>query len=211
MKELSSLKDRFRNFYPVVIDLETAGLNHNHDALLEIGVITLKMDKYGWLKKEKIIHFHIKPFRGSLIKTDALIFNKIDPFNPFRQAVNEKEAIQFIFNIVSQRIETNKCNKGIIVAHNANFDHSFLMAASKRCGIKNNPFHSFVTFDTATLSGLAVGQTVLARACQAFGLSFDNNKAHSALYDTLQTANLFCKLVNQWKKLGGWPPKNSKS
>lgn len=204
---LNSLRNRFRSFYPVVIDIETSGLNHKTNALLEIGVITLKMNKNGWLKLEKTIHFHIKPFSGSLIQKNSLIFNKIDPFNPLRQAVSEKEALQFIFDIVYKGIKINQCSKGIMVAHNASFDHNFLMTASKRCNITNNPFHSFVTFDTATLSGLVIGQTVLARACKALGISFDNNQAHSALYDTLKTAQLFCKLVNHWKKLGGWPPK----
>ncbi|WP_343128313.1 ribonuclease T [Buchnera aphidicola (Takecallis taiwana)] len=203
----NTLKNRFRNFYPVVIDIETTGFNYKIHALLEIAVITLHMDKYGWLKKSKTIHFHIKPFLGSLIETSSFLFNKIDPFNPLRQAVHEKEALLCIFDIVYQEMKSHQCHKSIIVAHNANFDHTFLMEAVKRCKIKNNPFHPFVTFDTATLSGMAIGQTVLAKSCQSVGLSFDNNQAHSALYDTIQTANLFCTLINKWKKLGGWPPR----
>ena len=39
------------------------------------------------------------------------------------------------------------------------------MAAAERGGLKRNPFHPFATFDTATLAGLALGQTVLAKAC----------------------------------------------
>ena len=50
-----------------------------------------------------------------------------------------------------------------------------------------------------------LGQTVLAKACTTAGIAFDNTQAHSALYDTLQTADLFCELVNRWKRLGGWP------
>ncbi|NIH16664.1 MAG: ribonuclease T [Buchnera aphidicola (Periphyllus lyropictus)] len=204
-KNENLLSNRFRTFYPVVIDVETAGFNPITDALLEIAVITLTMNKKGWLKTEKKIHFHIKPFQGSLIKKEALLFNKIDPFNPLRGAVSEKEAFKEIFSIIYKGIKKYDCSKGIIVAHNANFDHNFIMAASQRIQSKNNPFHPFATFDTATLSGLAVGQTVLSKACRAIGLSFDNNQAHSALYDTLQTANLFCKIINRWKKLGGWP------
>ncbi|QIE01926.1 ribonuclease T [Buchnera aphidicola] len=199
------LSNRFRTFYPVVIDIETAGFNANTDAVLEIAMITLKMDNLGWLHKENTSHFHIKPFEGSIINSDAIAFNKIDPFNPLRGAITEKQAIQSIFDIVNEGIKIAGCSRGIVVAHNANFDHNFLMAAINRSNIKNNPFHPFATFDTASLSGLVVGQTVLAKACKAIGLSFDNNQAHSALYDTLQTANLFCELVNRWKRLGGWP------
>ncbi|QCI27139.1 ribonuclease T [Buchnera aphidicola] len=205
--QYNNLNKRFRNFYPVVIDIETTGFNHKIHALVEIAVVTLKMDTNGWLKKAKTIHFHIKPFPGSLIETSSFLFNKIDPFNPLRQAVHEKEALNCIFDIIYQEMKNNNCKKSIIVAHNANFDYNFLMEAIKRCNIINHPFHPFVTFDTATLSGLALGQTVLAKACKAIGLSFDNQQAHSALYDTLQTANLFCTLINKWKKLGGWPPK----
>lgn len=204
------LSNRFRTFYPVVIDIETAGLNAKTDAILEIAIITLKMDNAGWLHKDSTLHFHIKPFKGSLINSHAIAFNKIDPFNPLRGAVSEKIAIESILKIVVQGIKKQECSQGIIVAHNANFDHNFLMEAINRTQIKKNPFHQFVTFDTATLSGLVVGQTVLAKACKAIGLSFDNNQAHSALYDASQTANLFCELVNRWKFLGGWPLKKQK-
>ena len=37
------------------------------------------------------------------------------------------------------------------------------------------------------------------------GIDFDNKEAHSALYDTERTAELFCYIVNRWKALGGWP------
>ncbi|MCW5197734.1 ribonuclease T [Buchnera aphidicola] len=205
------LSKRFRTFYPVVIDIETAGLNPITDALLEIGVITLKMNSYGWLKIDKKIHFHIKPFEGSLIHKEALSFNKIDPFNPFRGAISEKQMLKEVFKIINQGIQKSKCSKAIIVAHNATFDHNFIMAASSRIQVINNPFHSFATFDTASLSGLTVGETVLSKACRAMGVSFNNNKAHSALYDTLKTATLFCKIVNLWKKIGGWPIKYKKT
>ncbi|QCI18745.1 ribonuclease T [Buchnera aphidicola] len=204
-KEFNLLNNRFRNFYPVVIDIETAGFNPKTDAILEIALITLKMDKLGWLHKANTLHFHIKPFKGSIINPNAIAFNKIDPFNPLRGAISEKLAIESILETVRNGIKQECCSKGIVVAHNANFDHNFLMSAIKRVQIKKNPFHEFVTFDTASLSALVVGETVLSKACKAIGLTFDNNQAHSALYDTLQTANLFCELVNRWKYLGGWP------
>ncbi|WP_343192314.1 ribonuclease T [Buchnera aphidicola (Formosaphis micheliae)] len=207
-QEIHLLKNRFRGFYPVVIDVETAGFNAQTDALLEIGVTTLNMDEKGWLKKESSLHFHIIPFHGSTIQPEAIAFNRIDPFNPLRGAISEQEALFFIFEKIKKSMQNNNCSKSIIVAHNATFDHNFIMAAIKRTGIQNNPFHPFATFDTAALSGLVVGQTVLAKACKAAGLFFDNKQAHSALYDTQKTAELFCELVNRWKRLGGWPVHN---
>ncbi|HSM68473.1 MAG TPA: ribonuclease T, partial [Xanthomonadales bacterium] len=47
------------------------------------------------------------------------------------------------------------------------------------------------------------GQTVLSRAVQAAGLDWDESKAHSAAYDALKTAELFCTVVNRWKILTG--------
>ncbi|QOI11079.1 ribonuclease T [Blochmannia endosymbiont of Colobopsis nipponica] len=201
----NTLNARFRGFYPVVIDVETAGFNPNTDALLEIAAITLKMDCNGWLKIDTKINFHIKSFPGATLQPSALAFNGIDPYNPLRSAVTEYEALNEIFKMVRQGLKSQDCNRAILVAHNAAFDHGFLMAAIERSDFKYNPFHPFVTFDTATLSGLVLGQTVLAKACICAGIVFDNNKAHSAIYDTERTAMLFCKLVNRWKKLGGWP------
>ncbi|UDG79969.1 ribonuclease T [Candidatus Steffania adelgidicola] len=203
--DINILCSRFRGFYPVVIDVETAGFNAETDALLEIAAVTLKMDDNGWLHTDKTMHFHIDPFPGALLQPEALSFNGIDPYNPFRHAVTEYHALYEIFNMVRKGIKDQDCNRAIIVAHNAAFDHGFLMAASGRTKLKRNPFHPFATFDTVSLSGLILGQTVLAKACTTAGIDFNSGEAHSALYDTERTAVLFCELVNRWKRLGGWP------
>ncbi|WP_130098383.1 ribonuclease T [Siccibacter turicensis] len=203
--QLTGLSDRFRGFYPVVIDVETAGFNAKTDALLEIAAVTLKMDEQGWLTIDEKHHFHVEPFEGAVLEPEALEFNGIDPHNPLRGAVSEYDALHAIFKAVRKGMKDNGCNRAIMVAHNATFDHSFMMAAAERASLKRNPFHPFVTFDTAALSGLALGQTVLAKACIAAGIAFDSAQAHSALYDTEQTALLFCEIVNRWKRLGGWP------
>ncbi|MXP56205.1 ribonuclease T [Pantoea sp. Mhis] len=206
LNSLNALYQRFRGFYPVVIDIETAGLNAKTDALLEIAAITLQMDGGGWLHHNQSLYFKVQPFKGSLMHSNALAFNGIDPTNPLRSAVSEYEALHAIFKMVRKGTKENSCQRAVIVAHNSTFDHKFLMAAVERVGMKHNPFHPFATFDTAALSGLVLGQTVLAKACEAIGMNFDKNQAHSALYDTEQTAKLFCELVNRWKRLGGWPP-----
>ncbi len=199
------LKQRFRGFFPVVIDVETAGFNAQTDALLEIAAITLRMDEDGWLVADQKLHFNITPFPGSILTPEALAFTGIDPNDPNREAVSEYEALHAIFKMVRKGMKEADCSRAVIVAHNAHFDHSFTMAAAARASLKRNPFHPFATFDTAALSGLVLGQTVLAKACISAGMSFDSDKAHSALYDTEQTAELFCELVNRWKRLGGWP------
>jgi len=199
------LCNRFRGFYPVVIDVETSGFSPHTNALLEIAAITVKMDKQGWLLPDKTLHFHVEPFDGAILEPSALSFNGIDPGNPLRGAVSEYDAIHEIFKMVRKGVKEHDCQRAIVVAHNAQFDHSFLMATAERAGLKRNPFHPFATFDTAALSGLVLGQTVLAKACQTANIDFDHSKAHSALYDTEKTTTLFCELVNRWKRLGGWP------
>ena len=205
------LAKRFRGFFPVVIDVETAGFNAKTDALLEIAVSLLKMDEQGELSIDNTLHFHVEPFEGANIEQAAIDFNGIDPFSALRGAVPEKDAIKEICKAVSKAQKAAGCQRSIVVAHNAAFDHGFLMAAIERCNLKRSPFHPFVTFDTTTLASLAVGQTVLAKACRTAGIEFDNSQAHSALYDTERTAELYCYIINRWQQLGGWPLADSET
>ena len=199
------LKNRFRGYYPVIIDVETAGFHAKTEALLELAAITLKMNEDGLLEPDQKCHFHIQPFAGANINPESLKFNGIDVDNPLRGAVPELEAMTGLFQMVRRGQKAADCQRSVIVAHNAAFDQSFVMAAAERTGIKRNPFHPFGMFDTATLSGFMFGQTVLVKACQAANIAFDNKQAHSALYDTERTAELFCYMVNHLKNLGGFP------
>lgn len=204
--EQLTLKKRFRGYFPVVIDVETAGFNAQTDALLEICAITLTMDEQGNIKPASCIQFNIEPFEGANLEKSALEFIGVpDPFSPLRGAVSEEKALKTIYKLVRKELKEQDCQRAIIVAHNANFDHSFLSAANARAQLKRSPFHPFATFDTATLAGLAYGQTVLAKACETAGIEFSQKEAHSAQYDTEKTAELFCSIVNKWKSLGGWP------
>ncbi|GMM85168.1 ribonuclease T [Pseudoalteromonas sp. MTN2-4] len=196
---------RFRGFFPVVIDVETAGFNKDTDALLEIAATTLKMDDEGILSLDQTLHFHVKPFEGANIEQAAIEFNGIDPFSELRGAEDEDIVIKEICKMVRKAQKAAGCSRSVVVAHNAAFDHGFLNAAIERNKIKRTPFHPFVSFDTTSLAGLALGQTVLAKACRTAGIEFDNSQAHSALYDTERTAELFCFIVNKWQALGGWP------
>lgn len=202
----SLFAQRFRGYFPVVIDVETAGFNAQTDALLEIAATTLALDEEtGKFSLDKTIHFNVDPFEGANLEPAALEFTGIDPTNPLRGAVDEKTALTETFKLIRKKMKEAGCQRAIMVAHNAAFDLSFVNAATERCAIKRSPFHPFVSFDTTTLSGLALGQTVLAKACIAANIDFNNNEAHSALYDTEKTAELFCHIVNKWQQLGGWP------
>ncbi|MEM8493468.1 MAG: ribonuclease T [Pseudomonadota bacterium] len=195
------IKDRFRGFLPVVLDIETGGFEASTDAILEIGASIVRFDEDGMLRTHATHNFNVAPFEGANIETSALEFTGIDPYHPFREAVPEKEALGELFRIVRKEIKEQECVRAIIVAHNAHFDAGFLNAAISRADIKRNPFHPFTYFDTATLAGLAFGQTVLAKSCKEANIEFDNSQAHSAAYDAQRTAELFCTIVNRWKQL----------
>ena len=199
-----TLSKRFRGFYPVVLDLETAGFDCKKNPILELAAVFLEMDAEGLLYIEDRVHFHVNAFEGSILDPDSLAFTGIRPDNPFRFAVDEQEALETLFETLHEKIKRTKCERAVMVAHNATFDQSFLKAATARCKLKNDPFHRFTTFDTASLSGLAFGQTVLAKAVRAAGIEYDKDSAHSAKYDAEITAKLFCYIVNQWNLLGGY-------
>lgn len=192
---------RFRGFLPVVVDVETAGFNAQTDALLEIAAVTLRMDDAGLIHPDETHACHVQPFAGANLEPSALAFTGIDPYHPFRLAKTEDDALQTVFNAVRKAIKEHGCTRAILVGHNPFFDLGFVNAAVARTKIKRNPFHPFSTFDTATLGGLAYGQTVLARAVQAAGLAWNSDEAHSAIYDAQKTAQLFCAVVNGWHRL----------
>ncbi len=203
MSEIETIiSKRFRGFFPVIIDVETAGFNPEKDALLEIAAVTLALNEKNHWCIDEIISKHIKPFEGANFETASLEFTGIDPEHPFRKqiAISEPEALKEIFSIVRKKTKDNKCTRAILVGHNASFDLSFLNACVERNNIKRNPFHPFSTFDTVTLAGLIYGQTVLSRSAIAAGLEWDGKEAHSARYDAEQTALLFCEIINKWSK-----------
>ena len=195
-KTVSPIAGRFRGFLPVVVDVETAGFNADTDALLEIAAVMLAVDDSGsWYTKETHAS-HVLPFPGANLDPSALEFTGIDPYHPFRAAVSEREALNKVFPPIRTALKAEGCSRAVLVGHNPAFDLAFIHAAVKRTGYKRNPFHPFTTFDTATLGGLAFGQTVLSRAAEAAGISWDSTGAHSAIYDAERTAELFCKVVN---------------
>lgn len=196
----SRIADRFRCFLPVVVDVETGGFDCNRHALLEIAAAPIEMDDDGWLKPGEIVTTHVEPFFGSEIDPKSLEVTGIDVGHPFRDAKPERAALDHIFHAVRLAMRRAVCQRAILVGHNAHFDLGFLNAAVARVQHKRNPFHPFSVFDTVTLGGLAYGQTVLSRAVQAAGLDWNTGEAHSAVYDTERTAQLFCTVMNRWRQ-----------
>jgi ribonuclease T len=188
---------RFRGFLPVVIDVETGGFHSSTDALLEIAAVLIDVSPDGKLKRGATHSFHVRPFEGARLDPAALSITGIDPFHPLRPALPEKDALGRIFREIRHAIQAHNCRRAILVGHNAAFDLGFLNAAIARADVKRNPFHPFSCFDTATLAGAALGQTVLAKALAVAGLEWDPSSAHSASYDAERTADIFCLICNR--------------
>jgi ribonuclease T len=179
----NALAGRFRGFLPVVVDVETAGFNPKRDALLEIAAVLVRYDADDQLTPAETFACHVEPFPGSHLDERSLRFTGIDPFHPFRFAESEPEALRQIFQPIRRAVRESACSRAILVGHNPAIDLSFS------------------SFDTATLAGLAYGQTVLARAVAAAGMEWEEAQAHSAKYDAERTAELFCAIVNRWDNL----------
>lgn len=201
MTDSFSIANRFRGFFPVVVDVETGGFNCKTDALLEIAAVLIDPQEDGTLLRGETIRYHVKPFEGANLEAASLAVNGIDPFHPLRPAIDERDALQRIFREVRRAVREHGCTRAILVGHNASFDLGFLNEAVARTAIKRNPFHPFSSFDTATLCGVAYGQTVLARAVKAAGMTWDEDSAHSAAYDAEITTDLFCDIVNRFQPL----------
>ncbi len=196
---VKTIKARFRGFLPVVVDVETAGFDPYKNALLQVGVCLLRMDETsGKLYVHESFEADIMPFEGAELCANALKFIGMDdPYHPFRGAVDERAALEKLFQPIRREIKATGCTRAILVGHNAFFDLGFIKAASERTGVKS-PFHQFSTFDTVTLGALIYGETVLAKIVKAAGITWDQQQAHGALYDTQKTAEVFCKIINQF-------------
>lgn len=190
-----AMNKRFRGYLPVVADIETGGFNSSINPILELACVLLTWEN-NRLRPLTSHRWAVTPFHGSSIDPASLKFTGINPHDPNRRAVPESEAIKTLFKEVRTHMKTTDCHRAILVAHNASFDHQFLMHAADRNNMKRNPFHPFSTIDTASLSAVAYGHTVLREACARAGIEFDVAQAHGALYDAERTAELFCGIVN---------------
>ena len=206
----SPMYKRFRGFLPVVVDIETGGTDPLQNPLLEIAAVFLEISDGGLITIGREICDHIVPYAGSIIEKEALEINRIDPDYPLRFPRDETDVMKDVFDEISKELKISRCKRAILVGHNAHFDLSFLREAATRSKLEDsNPFHAFSVLDTVTIGALAYGQTILSLACDKAKIDFNNEEAHSALYDARKTAELFCKIVNEWLCLGGWDEVNN--
>ncbi len=193
----AEMSNRFRGFLPVVVDLETGGFDADTHAILELAIVEVGFDQ-GELVPKEGWEQAVTPYPGSLLDPAALKVTGIDPDDPERGDVDEATAFREMFRRVRRSMRRNGCQRAILVAHNAAFDQQFMQKAFARNGLNRSPFHPFSFIDTASLSAVAFGHTVLSECCQRAGIPFEASLAHRALYDAEKTAALFCEIVNRW-------------
>lgn len=190
---------RFCGLLPVVVDIETSGVNPESSTILEIASLVLFLNEDLKLKFGDFFSCHVQSFSGSKFDPESMNVNLIDNKNPFRLAISEEEAINRLFRFVYINLKFFECKKAVLVGHNAQFDLSFLESARKRYKI-DSPFHSFTVIDTATLGAIFYGKTVLSSIAHTSNIRFDSKLAHSAVYDTKITADFFCSVVNNQER-----------
>lgn len=191
---------RFRGYLPVAVDIETSGFDAGRHGILEIAAVTLGFHNTE-LVIEQQLRWAVRPFATAAIDEASLKITGIDLDDRERGAVGEKDALTQLFGHVRKDIKRHRCQRAILVAHNAAFDAGFLRKAVERTKVKRDPFHPFSTLDTASLAAVSYGHTVLSESCSRAGIPYEKDKAHSALYDAERCALLFCKIVNAWNAL----------
>ena len=93
----------------------------------------------------------------------------------------------------------NEYNVNNIVAHNTNFDLKFLPSRIKE-KIEDNIYSTFCTMKknrefVGIKKGNGYKNPKLSEACNAHGIAFDNDEAHSSDYDTLKAYELFLATI----------------
>lgn len=154
----------------IAIDLETTGINPEHNRIIEIGAIRQETGE--------VFHTLVNPKMPLREKTIAItgITEEL-----LQDGLSEQEAIrEFVEFLKEDRI---------LLGHNIAFDHRFLVMAMKRCGYE---VPQFLGIDTLQLSRSVYSELpkkTLEAMCEYFGIV--NEQAHRALEDSKATIQLY--------------------
>lgn len=166
----------------IVFDLETTGLDRENDRITEIGAVKLKNREIAeefqtFVNPGRPIPEKITELTGI---TDEMVAD----------APEEKEAVEAFVKFAG---------KGVLIAHNADFDTTFIRSVCERRGID----YKFTYVDTVALCRAALPNLrnhKLDTVAKEYGLGDFNH--HRAIDDAKMLANIFLKLVSNTAKLG---------
>jgi DNA polymerase-3 subunit alpha (Gram-positive type) len=176
---ITNLKNQSLDDTYVVFDIETTGFSAEQDRIIEIGAVKVQggqiVDRFSKFINPQIpIPFRIEELTSI---SDMMVINEptVDVVLP--------EFIEF-------------CGDACLVAHNADFDTSFITRKAAELGISYEPTY----LDTVTLSQFLVPNLhnfKLDTLCKHFAVSLENH--HRAVDDAEATAGIFLKLVKMLK------------
>ena len=169
----------------VVFDTETTGLNANDgEELIEIGAVKVKNNQI------------IDRF-DELIKPSKLISSKISEITSItNEMVKDKDTE---LNVL-KRFITWIGNDSVLVAHNANFDLSFVKMAYLKYDLG---LFNYTVIDTLGLSRFitpAEKYHNLTVLMDRYEIEWDEDKHHRADYDSEGTALVLYKLIDKLKE-----------
>jgi len=177
----------------IVFDLETTGLSAGRDRITEIGAVRLR----GGEVVERFTSF-VNPGR-SLSAEITKITGITDEM--LKDAPSEKDALIAFVKFIGSR-------EAVLVAHNADFDMSFLRAATRRCGIRES-FTSIDTLPIARALYKELKRYSLDQVVKGLGLGGFNH--HRAGDDAEVLAKVFLRICADLRERGARSVKDIES
>ena len=160
----------------IAIDLETTGINPEHNRIIEIGAIRVETGEvFHTLVNPKM------PLREKTIEITGITEELL------QDAISEAEAIKGFVAFLKEDT--------ILLGHNISFDHSFLVLAMKRCGYEVPQFFGIDTLKLSRMLCPELPKKTLEAMCEHFGIV--NECAHRALEDSKATIQLYECLKEQ--------------
>jgi len=187
----------------IVLDVETGGLNPKEHSILEISGILWKPGEV------------IKPVFDCYIKEDNLItvpkameINQIDLKKVSETGKSPKEAIKYIRNSLDDALGINR-RPVKILAHNANFDYSFLRRLYRLANETiHRDFYSRTIDSASILEFLMIVDHIKGNRASADVLfestnnQIKDNERHRSYWDALATAKSMETLFNVYLNEG---------
>ncbi|MBQ2882683.1 MAG: PolC-type DNA polymerase III, partial [Alphaproteobacteria bacterium] len=166
----------------VVFDIETTGFSPVNNRIIEIGAVKVEKgaitDRYStFVNPDVPIPFEIEKLTG----------------------INDNMVVEspMIAEILPEFLEF--CGDAVLVAHNANFDMSFIIENAGRLGIEKE----FTYVDTLGISRVLFpnqNKHTLDAVAKTLGVSLENH--HRAVDDAEATAQIFVKFIPMLKEDG---------